>query len=202
VVLSSCHRDCSHAVAQRRKGGFFPSEENSSITTSVPAACNSCSNRPVLRSACKISGDRRCTVGKNLRSEREGHVIRHASHLCAQAQERARCHSQHGKHGCGGPGSSIHYAAVKGAVVSMTMSVAREYATQSIRARSISPGPVKTPFQAAVLARTDRALPRRHTDEALRRARRDRRARAVMYCDACPLMTADTVYVNGRGGWR
>src|ERR1700720_867049 len=52
-------------------------------------------------------------------------------------------------HRRGGPGSSIHYAAAKGAVVSMTMGVAREYATQGIRALSISPGPVKTPFQAA-----------------------------------------------------
>ncbi len=41
-------------------------------------------------------------------------------------------------HRRGGPGSSIHYAAAKGAVVSMTMGVAREYATQGIRALSIS----------------------------------------------------------------
>ena len=52
-------------------------------------------------------------------------------------------------HRRGGPGSSIHYAAAKGAVVTMTMGVAREYAAQGIRALSISPGPVKTPFQAA-----------------------------------------------------
>src|SRR5262245_12398239 len=52
-------------------------------------------------------------------------------------------------HRRGGPGSSIHYAAAKGAVVSMTMGVAREFATQGIRALSISPGPVRTPFQAA-----------------------------------------------------
>src|SRR5258707_15274652 len=49
----------------------------------------------------------------------------------------------------GGPGSSVHYAAAKGAVVSMTMGVAREFAKQGIRALSISPGPVKTPFQDA-----------------------------------------------------
>src|SRR5262249_55217260 len=52
-------------------------------------------------------------------------------------------------HRRGGPGSSIHYAAAKGAVVSMTMGVAREFATQGIRALSISPGPIRTPFQAA-----------------------------------------------------
>ncbi len=48
-----------------------------------------------------------------------------------------------------GPGSSVHYAAAKGAVVSMTMGVEREYATQGIRALSISPGLIKTPFQDA-----------------------------------------------------
>jgi len=52
-------------------------------------------------------------------------------------------------HRRGGPGSSIHYAAAKGAVVSMTLGVAREFATQGIRALSISPGPIKTPFQGA-----------------------------------------------------
>src|SRR5208282_773493 len=52
-------------------------------------------------------------------------------------------------HRRGGPGSSIHYAAAKGAVVTMTMGVAREFATQGIRAISISPGPIKTPFQDA-----------------------------------------------------
>src|SRR5215831_16075289 len=43
-------------------------------------------------------------------------------------------------HRRGGPGSSVHYAAAKGAVVTMTMGVAREFATQGIRALSISPG--------------------------------------------------------------
>ena len=52
-------------------------------------------------------------------------------------------------HRRGGPGSSVHYAAAKGAVVSMTMGVAREYAAQGIRALSISPGPIHTPFQPA-----------------------------------------------------
>src|SRR5215813_13993613 len=37
-------------------------------------------------------------------------------------------------HRRGGPGASVHYAAAKGAVVTMTMGVAREVATQGIRA--------------------------------------------------------------------
>jgi 3-oxoacyl-[acyl-carrier protein] reductase len=56
-------------------------------------------------------------------------------------------------HRRGGPGSSVHYAAAKGAVVTMTMGVAREFAAQGIRALSISPGPVRTPFQAGPAAR-------------------------------------------------
>ena len=56
-------------------------------------------------------------------------------------------------HRRGGPGTSIHYAAAKGAVVTMTMGVAREFATQGIRALSISPGPIKTPFQDAAQPR-------------------------------------------------
>src|SRR5690242_4865672 len=42
-------------------------------------------------------------------------------------------------HRRGGPGSSVHYAAAKGAVVTMTMGVAREFANVGIRALSISP---------------------------------------------------------------
>ena len=45
-------------------------------------------------------------------------------------------------HRRGAPGSSIHYAAAKGAVVSMTLGVAREFAASGIRALSISPGPI------------------------------------------------------------
>src|SRR5208282_2286915 len=52
-------------------------------------------------------------------------------------------------HRRGGLGSSVHYAASKGAVVTMTMGVAREFAVQGIRALSISPGPIQTPFQDA-----------------------------------------------------
>ena len=49
----------------------------------------------------------------------------------------------------GGPHTSVHYAAAKGAVVSMTLGVAREFAASGIRCLSISPGPIRTPFQEA-----------------------------------------------------
>jgi NAD(P)-dependent dehydrogenase (short-subunit alcohol dehydrogenase family) len=107
-------------------------------------------------------------------------------------------------HRRGGPGSSIHYAAAKGAVVSMTMGVAREYATQGIRALSISPGPVKTPFQAA--AQSSPELIERFLDDVpmKRFGEPEEIGELVLFIcsDACPFMTADTVYVNGGGGWR
>jgi len=107
-------------------------------------------------------------------------------------------------HRRGAPGSSIHYAAAKGAVVTMTMGVAREFAASGIRAISISPGPIKTPFQDAAQSSpelikqflADVPMGRFGTPEEIGEL-------VLFLCsDACPFMTADTVYVNGGGGWR
>jgi 3-oxoacyl-[acyl-carrier protein] reductase len=107
-------------------------------------------------------------------------------------------------HRRGGPGSSIHYAAAKGAVVSMTMGVAREYAASGIRALSISPGPIRTPFQDA--AATPPELYQKFLDDVpMKRFGEPQEIGELvlfMCSDACPFMTADTVYVNGGGGWR
>jgi 3-oxoacyl-[acyl-carrier protein] reductase len=107
-------------------------------------------------------------------------------------------------HRRGGPGSSVHYAAAKGAVVSMTMGVAREFAAQGIRALSISPGPVRTPFQAA--AQSSPELVKQFLDDVpmKRFGEPEEIGELVLFMcsDACPFMTADTVYVNGGGGWR
>jgi len=107
-------------------------------------------------------------------------------------------------HRRGGPGSSIHYAASKGAVVTMTMGVAREFAAQGIRALSISPGPVKTPFQDAA-ASSPELVQRFLDDVPMKRfgAPEEIGELVLFMCsDACEFMTADTVYVNGGGGWR
>jgi 3-oxoacyl-[acyl-carrier protein] reductase len=107
-------------------------------------------------------------------------------------------------HRRGGPGSSVHYATAKGAVVSMTMGVAREYAAQNIRALSISPGPIRTPFQDA--ANSSPELVKRFLDDIpmKRFGEAEEIGELVLFMcsDACPFMTADTVYVNGGGGWR
>jgi 3-oxoacyl-[acyl-carrier protein] reductase len=107
-------------------------------------------------------------------------------------------------HRRGGPGSSVHYAAAKGAVVSLTMGVARELADTGIRCLSISPGPIRTPFQAA--AQTSPELVQRFLDDVpmKRFGEPEEIGELVLFMcsDACPFMTADTVYVNGGGGWR
>jgi len=107
-------------------------------------------------------------------------------------------------HRRGGPGSSIHYAAAKGAVVSMTLGVAREFAAQGIRALSISPGPVQTPFQDA--AQSSPELGKRFLEDVPmgRFGEPEEIGELVLFMcsDACPFLTADTVFVNGGGGWR
>jgi 3-oxoacyl-[acyl-carrier protein] reductase len=107
-------------------------------------------------------------------------------------------------HRRGGPGSSIHYAAAKGAVVTMTLGVAREFAHLGIRCLSISPGPVKTPFQGA--AQTSPELLQQFLDDVpmKRFGEPEEIGELVLFMcsDACTFMTADTVYVNGGGGWR
>ena len=107
-------------------------------------------------------------------------------------------------HKRGAPGSSIHYAAAKGAVVTMTLGVAREFADRGIRCLSISPGPVKTAFQEA--ANTSPELMERfRNDVPMKRfAEPEEIGELVLFMcsDACEYMTADTVYVNGGGGWR
>jgi NAD(P)-dependent dehydrogenase (short-subunit alcohol dehydrogenase family) len=104
----------------------------------------------------------------------------------------------------GGPGTSVHYASAKGAVVSMTLGVAREFAAQGIRCLSISPGPIRTPFQDA--AQTSPEILKRFLDDIpmKRFGEPEEIGELVLFMcsDACNFMTGDTVLVNGGGGWR
>ena len=107
-------------------------------------------------------------------------------------------------HKRGGPNTSVHYAAAKGAVVSMTLGVAREFAAQGIRCLSISPGPIRTPFQDA--AQTSPEIVKRFLDDVpMRRFGEPEEIGELvlfMCSDACHFMTGDTVMANGGGGWR
>ena len=104
----------------------------------------------------------------------------------------------------GGPGASVHYAAAKGAVNTMTMGVAREFATQGIRCLSISPGPTRTAFQAAA-ATSPEMVKQMEADVPMKRfAEPEEMGEVVLFMcsDACEFMTADTVWVSGGGGFR
>ena len=105
-------------------------------------------------------------------------------------------------HRRGGPGHSTHYASAKGAVVTLTMGVAREFVDRGIRALSISPGPIDTAFQTI----SSPELKQRMTDDVpmKRMGTPEEIGEMVLFMcsDACEYMTADTVYINGGGGFR
>ncbi len=102
----------------------------------------------------------------------------------------------------GGPGKSPHYASAKGAVDTLTMGAAREFADRGIRVLSISPAIVDTPFQ-------DINEPGM-LEDAISRSPMGRAGQPeeigelvlFMCSDACTYMTADTVLVTGGSGWR
>jgi 3-oxoacyl-[acyl-carrier protein] reductase len=107
-------------------------------------------------------------------------------------------------HKRGGPGTSVHYASAKGAVLTMTLGVAREFADRGIRCLSISPGPIDTAFQSAAQTSPE-VIERFRNDVPMKRFGQPEEIGELvlfMCSDACGFMTADTVYVNGGGGWR
>ena len=104
----------------------------------------------------------------------------------------------------GGPGTSVHYASAKGAVNSMTLGVAREFAAQGIRALSISPGPIDTAFAAAAATSPELKQAMLNDIPMKRFGTAEEIGELVLFIcsDACQFMTADTVFANGGGGWR
>jgi 3-oxoacyl-[acyl-carrier protein] reductase len=107
-------------------------------------------------------------------------------------------------HKRGGPGTSVHYASAKGAVVTMTLGVAREFAGRGIRCLSISPASVDTAFQSASGTSKEQAERALNSIPMKRIATADEIGELVLFMcsDACQFMTADTVYVSGGGGFR
>ncbi|MEE2997670.1 MAG: SDR family oxidoreductase [Pseudomonadota bacterium] len=105
-------------------------------------------------------------------------------------------------HRRGGAGHSTHYASSKGAVVTLTMGVAREFVEHGIRAVSISPGPIDTAFQSISSPQLKQSM----TDDIpmKRMGTPQEIGEMVLFIcsDACEFMTADTVYINGGGGFR
>lgn len=104
----------------------------------------------------------------------------------------------------GGPGTSVHYASAKGAVNTLTLGVAREFADRGIRCLSISPAAVSTGFQAA--SGTSKEMQERiiASNPMKRNAEPDELGELVLFLcsDGCEFLTADTVHVSGGGGFR
>lgn len=102
----------------------------------------------------------------------------------------------------GGPAKSPHYASSKGAVNTLTMGAAREFADQGIRILSVSPAIVDTAFQdineEGMFEAAVANVPSK------RAGRADEIGELVQFLcsDACEFMTADTVMVTGGGGFR
>ena len=107
-------------------------------------------------------------------------------------------------HKRGAPGTSIHYASAKGAVVTMSLGVAREFAGRGIRCIPIAPGPTDTAFAAA--SQTSPEVKARFLADIPmgRMGRPEEFGELVLFLcsDACEFLTADTIYVSGGGGWR
>ncbi|UPJ79309.1 SDR family oxidoreductase [Bradyrhizobium sp. 183] len=104
----------------------------------------------------------------------------------------------------GGPGSSVHYASAKGAVNTLTLGAAREFADRGIRCLSVSPASVATGFQAASGTSKEMEELIISTNPMKRMAEPDELGELVLFLcsDGCEFMTADTVYVNGGEGYR
>ncbi len=105
-------------------------------------------------------------------------------------------------HRGGGGGRAVHYAATKGAVVTMSMGVGREYADRGIRCMSISPGAIETPFYDV-----SPSPPKEYLMDRIpmgRYGRPEEIGELVLFIcsDACEFMTADSILVNGGAGWK
>lgn len=101
----------------------------------------------------------------------------------------------------------LPYSASKGAVISITRSIAIDFATQNIRCNAICPGTVHTPFVEGYLARNfagheDEARQQLHARQPVgRMGRPDEIAHAALYLasDEASFVTGSTLVIDG--GW-
>lgn len=99
------------------------------------------------------------------------------------------------------------YSASKGAVISMTRSIAIDFVTKGIRCNAICPGTVHTPFVEGYLARSfagreDEVRQQLHARQPLgRMGRPDEIAHAALYLasDEAAFVTGSTLVIDG--GW-
>jgi NAD(P)-dependent dehydrogenase (short-subunit alcohol dehydrogenase family) len=97
------------------------------------------------------------------------------------------------------------YSATKGAVISMTRSIAMDFVTQGIRCNAICPGTVHTPFVEGYLARNfagreDEVRQQLHARQPIgRMGRPDEIAYAALYLasDEAAFVTGSTLVIDG-----
>ena len=97
----------------------------------------------------------------------------------------------------GGAGNSVHYAASKGAVHTMTLGIGREFAKDNIRCLSISPGMIESAFHDT----TPKDVQEHYASQIpmQRMGQTSEIAEAVLFAcsDAASYMTADTIKISG-----
>ena len=148
--------------------------------------------------------------------ERVMHVNAFGVFLCAREEVRQMTTQQPGGGviinmasvaGLIGLGSRLPYSASKGAVISITRSIAIDFVKQGIRCNAICPGTVHTPFVEGYLARSyagreDEIRQQLHARQPLgRMGKPDEIANAALY-----LASDESAFVTGSlltidGGW-
>lgn len=98
----------------------------------------------------------------------------------------------------GGAMGSIHYSSAKGAMLTMTKGLAKEFAAQGIRINAVSPGVIDTPYHetfttSEVMANLRKAIPMG------REGRPDEVANVIGFLasDAASYLCGETIEING-----
>ena len=98
----------------------------------------------------------------------------------------------------GSPGFSVHYGAAKGAIMTFTRGIAREFVKDGIRVNALAPGAVDTPFHTnyspiGFLDKSTQSIP------IGRAASSDEIAALIVFLcsDGCPYLTGSTIRVDG-----
>ncbi|MFS8497616.1 MAG: SDR family NAD(P)-dependent oxidoreductase [Micromonosporaceae bacterium] len=97
----------------------------------------------------------------------------------------------------GGPGETVHYASAKGALETMTYSLAREYAPDGVRVNAVAPGLIDTPAHRDNRERFERIAPGYAPLGRPGTAEEVAEVVAFLASDAASYVTGQVWHVNG-----
>src|SRR5690606_27501074 len=97
----------------------------------------------------------------------------------------------------GGPGETVHYASAKGALETMTYSLAREYAPHGVRVNAVAPGLIDTPAHRDNRERFERIAPGYAPLGRPGTAQEVAEVVAFLASDAASYVTGQVWHVNG-----